>query len=114
MLTSAGFSEYEVSDYMEKQRHADPDAYEAMLLERSVPWDSAPYLSDTECVLNLLRWCVWCIKMSRLSADTRVKLGDPLVGKPLTTMVAREYFDFTRSPSVDSRSFARGRNTAKR
>ena len=109
MLESGGFSEHEVSDYMEKQRHDDPSAHQAKLEERSVRWDSAPYLPDTACVLNLLRWCAWCIKMSRLSADTKVKLGDPLVGKQLVTLHVREYFDYTRSAMAASRSFARGR-----
>lgn len=97
MVVGAGFQEHEVSDYIEKLRVTDRKRYEATIQERSVQWHTTPYLPYVDCVLNLLRWCVWNIRISRLSATTKVRIGDPLAIKPLTVDVVREYDAFVNS-----------------
>ena len=113
VITAAGYATCEIADYLEELRESDRRGYEAMLGEYAVPWDAIPYISAVDCVICLLRVVVWNVKVWRIresaafqaagKPDAKIKVGDPLAGKPFSTTLVKNYKKWSQGPDAKRR-----------
>ena len=101
---------FTAAEFLENLRETDFKAYDTLLKERSVPWDTLPFLANSVCVRNLIELMLRDVNRygskPGKAPDAKVLGSVPyrraLLGKITVTMV-REFRAFIKGPNAPRR-----------